>query len=139
MSSLQKIAHRIVIASSLFIILTITTGYLIWSKSSIIEMHPVAFCGTVSPKEYFVGNGKAGKQLFNTHCAACHRRDKRLTGPALANSDALFLQHWLTKSPDTAPKKFTSSPRDYHQISFDSIISSKEIAQLQDYLESYYE
>ena len=24
-----------------------------------------------------------GKQLFNTHCAACHKMDKKLVGPAL--------------------------------------------------------
>ncbi len=31
------------------------------------------------------GDPTKGKQLFNTNCAACHRLDKPLTGPALRN------------------------------------------------------
>ena len=31
-----------------------------------------------------------GKQLFNTHCAACHKMDKKLVGPPL--QDVVELQ-----------------------------------------------
>ncbi len=31
------------------------------------------------------GDATAGKALFNTHCAACHKLDKKTTGPALRN------------------------------------------------------
>ncbi|WP_353776847.1 cytochrome c3 family protein [Winogradskyella sp. 3972H.M.0a.05] len=34
------------------------------------------------------GDHKNGKTLFNTHCAACHKLDKDMTGPALRNVEA---------------------------------------------------
>ena len=38
----------------------------------------VLFSGFVYGQDY-----TKGKQLFNTHCAACHKMDKKLVGPAL--------------------------------------------------------
>lgn len=38
-----------------------------------------------------------GKQLFNTHCAACHKMDKKLVGPALNDIVARQGEEW-TKS-----------------------------------------
>ncbi|WP_299883856.1 cytochrome c [uncultured Lacinutrix sp.] len=43
---------------------------------------PQPFCGTVGPKSEEASIGKA---IFNTNCAACHKLDKRMTGPALRN------------------------------------------------------
>ena len=42
---------------------------------------------TLSPVNLYGQEGDAakGKQLFNTNCAACHRLDKDMTGPALRN------------------------------------------------------
>lgn len=34
------------------------------------------------------GDPVKGKQLFNTNCAACHRLDQKMTGPALRNVEA---------------------------------------------------
>ena len=34
------------------------------------------------------GDVKNGKSLFNTNCAACHKLDKKMTGPALRNVEA---------------------------------------------------
>ncbi|WP_299113724.1 c-type cytochrome [uncultured Winogradskyella sp.] len=34
------------------------------------------------------GDPAKGKTLFNTHCAACHKLDKAMTGPALRNVEA---------------------------------------------------
>ena len=38
-----------------------------------------------------------GKQLFNTHCAACHKMDKKLVGPPLQDVVELQGKDW-TKS-----------------------------------------
>ena len=38
----------------------------------------VLICGISYGQDY-----TRGKQLFNTHCAACHKMDKKLVGPAL--------------------------------------------------------
>jgi hypothetical protein len=37
------------------------------------------FCGTINLSE----NASEGKQIFNTNCAACHKLDRDMTGPAL--------------------------------------------------------
>ena len=34
------------------------------------------------------GDPVKGKQLYNTNCAACHRLDQKMTGPALRNVEA---------------------------------------------------
>ncbi len=46
----------------------------------------------------------AGKSLFNTHCAACHHLDKKMTGPALRGvaerHDAQWLHKWIRNSAE---------------------------------------
>jgi mono/diheme cytochrome c family protein len=39
----------------------------------------------------------AGKALFNTHCAACHHLDKKMTGPALRGVTERLDNAWLHK------------------------------------------
>ena len=34
------------------------------------------------------GDPAKGKSLFNANCAACHKLDKKMTGPALRNVEA---------------------------------------------------
>src|SRR5690606_33582091 len=44
-------------------------------------------------------DAKAGKSLFNANCAACHKLDKKMIGPALAGisqqRDAEWLRKWI--------------------------------------------
>lgn len=40
---------------------------------------------------------KEGKKLFKTHCAACHKLDKKLVGPALGNIQDKREHSWLLK------------------------------------------
>ncbi|MFJ1329792.1 c-type cytochrome [Capnocytophaga canimorsus] len=48
------------------------------------------------------GDVAKGKTLFNQQCAACHKLDKRMTGPALAGiadkRDREWLQKWIRNS-----------------------------------------
>ena len=36
-----------------------------------------------------------GKSLFNANCAACHKLNKNLIGPALAGVSAKYEKEWL--------------------------------------------
>ena len=38
-----------------------------------------------------------GKELFNTNCAACHKLDAKMTGPALRGISARLTNEWLYK------------------------------------------
>src|SRR5690606_12841756 len=50
------------------------------------------------------GDAVAGKALFNTHCAACHHLDKKMTGPALRGMterlDNAWLHKWIRNSAE---------------------------------------
>ncbi len=39
------------------------------------------------------GDPANGKSLFNSNCAACHKLDKPMTGPALRNVEARLLKN----------------------------------------------
>ena len=43
------------------------------------------------------GNPEAGKALFNANCAACHKMDAKMTGPALRGVTARHSKEWLHK------------------------------------------
>ena len=47
--------------------------------------------------EAFQGDPVKVKSLFNTNCAACHKLDKRMTGPALAGITDHRSREWLQK------------------------------------------
>ncbi|RMA65703.1 c-type cytochrome [Ulvibacter antarcticus] len=42
-----------------------------------------------------VGDAVAGKALFNANCAACHKLDKKATGPALRGVTLRYDRNWL--------------------------------------------
>ena len=54
----------------------------ILSTSFVRFLFPILFLVTLNtfPQE---GDIEAGKQLFNTNCASCHKLDRKMTGPAL--------------------------------------------------------
>jgi len=43
------------------------------------------------------GDAVAGKALFNTNCAACHKLDAKMTGPALRGVGDKYDKEWLYK------------------------------------------
>ncbi|WP_346881120.1 c-type cytochrome [uncultured Algibacter sp.] len=55
----------------------------------------LALTTTLSAQE---GDSAKGKSLFNANCAACHKLDKKMTGPALRNVETRLLEEQgLTK------------------------------------------
>lgn len=74
-------------------------GYLFYLAN--IKIHPIAntdeeifICGTyyIDPDSSYnlSDNGQKGKQLFNANCAACHKMDKHMVGPALRGIVSLY-------------------------------------------------
>lgn len=74
----------------------------ILSTSLVRFLFPILFLITPNtfPQE---GDITAGKQLFNTNCASCHKLDRKMTGPALRNVEARLAEdegldrEWLYK------------------------------------------
>lgn len=54
----------------------------------------LAFSTTLFGQE---GDPDRGKQLFNSNCAACHKLDQKMTGPALAGVTEKRDREWLHK------------------------------------------
>ncbi len=51
----------------------------------------------VAPAADGAGDAAAGKALFNANCAACHKLDKKATGPALRGVANKYDREWLYK------------------------------------------
>jgi mono/diheme cytochrome c family protein len=50
-----------------------------------------------APASVVSGDPAAGKALFNAQCAACHKLDAKMTGPALRDVGAKYEKEWLYK------------------------------------------
>lgn len=50
-----------------------------------------------APAAVFSGDPAAGKALFNAQCAACHKLDAKMTGPALRGVGTKYEKEWLYK------------------------------------------
>ncbi len=55
----------------------------------------LAFTTALSAQE---GDAAKGKSLFNANCAACHKLNKKMTGPALANVEARLAEEGLDRT-----------------------------------------
>ncbi|MFP4844654.1 c-type cytochrome [Winogradskyella sp. PE311] len=87
-----------------------TSLFLIFGGLSVLFIHfknlkqPVCgvkdfepFCGTQNLTE----KASEGKQIFNANCAACHKLNRIMTGPALLNAikkyDSISFNHFVIK------------------------------------------
>ena len=126
------------IISSGFLILTIGISYVLYSFNKPTNLGcgtktPEFFCGTVSPE--LTENGRIGKQIFNANCAACHKLNKNMTGPALAKTDSTLFWNWMTLTN----KKIDSSninelAIDYHPNLWSKSLNSTELIGLYEYI-----
>jgi len=135
---MKKLTNRILIISSGFLILTIGISYVLYSFNKPTNLGcgtetPEFYCGTVSPE--LTENGRIGKQIFNANCAACHKLNKNMTGPALAKTDSTLLWNWMTlnnKRIDSS--KFSELGIDYHRNQWSKSLSSTELNGLYEYI-----
>lgn len=53
--------------------------------------------GFISPAQAFEGDATNGKKMFKANCAACHKLDKKLIGPALGGVTERRSEEWLVE------------------------------------------
>jgi hypothetical protein len=94
-------------------------------------------CATPDRPKEFYGNSNLteniieGKNLFNSNCAACHKRYGTSTGPALAEIDSLVFIKWLTnKENKIDSSKVELNGIDYHKMVFSKTLDENQIAGL---------
>ena len=63
----------------------------------VIENQPKFICGTYYISPPLNEQAKAGKQLFNANCAACHKLDRVSTGPFLRNINERYTTEDIIK------------------------------------------
>ena len=89
-----------------------------------------AFCGNPDSTE----NETKGKEIFNSNCAACHKKNSRSTGPALYQVDSLVMKKWLTNKRNKIDStKIEELGIDYHIITFSKALNKKDINYLVEY------
>ena len=75
---------------------------LTFSISSFAQETAAAPAAEVAAPATGAGDAAAGKALFNANCAACHKLDKPMTGPALRGvterHDTKWLHSWIKDS-----------------------------------------
>ncbi|WP_415372231.1 c-type cytochrome [Patiriisocius sp. Uisw_047] len=80
--------------------LFLVTAMLTFSISSFAQTESAdeaAQVETSTPVADGLGDAAAGKALFNANCAACHKLDKKATGPMLRNVAQKYDRDWLYK------------------------------------------
>ena len=82
--------NSIIKISYLIVALIIIT---VFFYSNTVE-EKISYCATPVPIDYIEANlaenYKEGRKLFKILCASCHKLDKKLVGPALANENLTF-------------------------------------------------
>ena len=95
---------------------------------------PLLICGTISSDTN--ENTRLGSAVFNSNCAACHRRYNDATGPALVPADSTVLFHWLqVKKAGIDTSKIKELGIDYHRNTYGSNLDSLELVGLYEYLQ----
>ena len=84
------------------------------------------FCGT---NAFYDEAATEGKRIFNTNCAACHKLDRDMTGPALRNMgrvhDTLTLINFLRED-----KSLIESKGNYNTCVLFPQLTAKDISNL---------
>ena len=88
-----------------------------------------AFCGVRNSVE-----SKIGQKLFKSLCASCHKLDKKLIGPALAEIDSIIFFNWMKKkNTEIEVHNLKDTGINYHQNTFAKILNKKDAEDLYRY------
>nr|WP_046758681.1 c-type cytochrome [Kordia jejudonensis] len=68
-----------------------------YAAAMAIKEKPQFICGTYYISPPLNEEAKAGKQLFNANCAACHKLDKQSTGPFLRDINERYTTEDIRK------------------------------------------
>ena len=91
---MKKVGTPNSITKNLIFSLTFSLGLSIFSFSQAVA--PAAASAVVAAPSA-AGDPAKGKEIFNANCAACHKLDAKMTGPALRNVGAKYEKEWLYK------------------------------------------
>jgi len=95
-TNMKKVGNHNSISKNLIFSLAVL---LVFSLNSISQTAaPAADAATTAaPAASSGGDAVKGKELFNANCAACHKLDAKMTGPALRNISQRLEMPWLYK------------------------------------------
>lgn len=101
---------RFIIISTLIIFAGLSILCLVLKQNSSLAenaaIDQINFCGT---QAFYEENHAEGKKIFNTNCAACHRLDRKMIGPALRNIattyDSMNLSNYIRGKKHTIEDK----------------------------------
>ena len=83
------------------------------------EEMPLPICGVVDSLEMYSESQIEGRKLFRTHCASCHKLNKRYIGPALGDiqdrRDSTYLYAFIKQESSLNQIKDSSSAF-YHEF-----------------------
>ncbi|WP_035652821.1 cytochrome c [Flavobacterium sp. ASV13] len=128
-----------IILFSLTALIVLSVGIIMYLK--IFKKHETPGCGTrdlpscgnIDLKE----NQKKGKKVFNSNCAACHKLNSKITGPALHEVDSIVFVNWLTNEKHKIDSsKVEILAIDYHKTVFSKTLSKEDVANLIEYCHS---
>ncbi|KAF2335503.1 c-type cytochrome [Flavobacterium daemonense] len=118
---------------SLLLILVLAIGIIIYERYKDENRG----CATQNPKHLnktLTANQRIGKVIFDSNCAACHKKDSKSTGPALHEIDSIVFVNWLTdKKHKIDSTKTEILAIDYHKTVFSKTLSEKDVTALIDY------
>ena len=141
MNLFKKVTNRILIISCGFLIVMIGISFFLYlhhneNKEFVSGTKtPEFICGTSSSN--LSATAQKGKELFNSNCAACHKLNKNMTGPALSKVDSIQLWNWMTEKNEKADStKFSELKIDYHKIMWNVRLNKTELNQLYEYVKA---
>ena len=114
---MRKLTRKIIVLCCVFLCVTIAIfcflllNYSKKPKQIAVDNKPnLEFCGTKNSEI-----AHEGKIIFNNTCAACHKLDANMTGPALGNIDSIVFNKWLNnKNHQINEAKINQFGIDYH-------------------------
>lgn len=135
---MKDLINQILKISSGLLMLTIVISFFLYSFSipktaGCGTKTPQLICGTVSLK--LTENAQIGKQIFNANCAACHKLNRNMTGPALAKTDSTLLWNWMTLNKQKIDSsKIRELGVDYHRSFWANSLTQTELIGLYEYI-----
>ena len=96
---MKKVGHHNSISRKLFLSITILLifSFNLFAQQPTTTPVAPATPSASTPVAATGGDAVAGKALFNAQCAACHKLDAKMTGPALRNVIDRHDKEWLYK------------------------------------------
>ncbi|MEO0507678.1 MAG: cytochrome c [Bacteroidota bacterium] len=75
----------------------------------------------------------SGRSLFLINCAACHHRNRHMTGPAFASIEETKFRQWILDSLESVIPDSTKFGIQYHRKAFGKTLSESDIKKLIEY------